>query len=93
MSVSEARAALSEILERVIGGEEVTLTRHGVAVAVIVRPDVLKVRRAEGVFEAAASVHDVLEQGRRGPLGSQPTISRKRAEVLVADVRTSRLGS
>ena len=41
MTVSEARAALPEVLNRVADGEEITITRHGHPVAVIVRPDAL----------------------------------------------------
>jgi prevent-host-death family protein len=49
MTVSEARAALPELLTRVEEGEEVTITRHGRAVAVLVRPDVRRARaRAPG---------------------------------------------
>ena len=47
MSASQARAALPEILDRVTAGEEVTITRHGRAVAIVVRPDALRVRRAD----------------------------------------------
>ncbi len=90
ITVSEARAALPEILERIRNGDEVTLTRHGVPVAVIVRPDALRTRRADHVLAAAASVRDVLEQGRRAELKSRPTISHKRADALVADVRAAR---
>lgn len=46
MTVSEARAALAGVLNRVLDGEEVTITRHGTPVAVVVRPDSLRVRRA-----------------------------------------------
>ena len=42
MTVSEARAALPELLSRVEGGEEITITRHGRTVAVLVRPVTLK---------------------------------------------------
>jgi prevent-host-death family protein len=34
--VSEARAALPEVLDRVGAGEDVTITRHGRPVAVVV---------------------------------------------------------
>jgi prevent-host-death family protein len=34
VTVSEARTTLPDIVERVLAGEEVTLTRHGQAVAV-----------------------------------------------------------
>lgn len=41
MTISEARAALPEVLDRVAEGEEVTITRHGRPVAVVIRPDVI----------------------------------------------------
>jgi plasmid stability protein len=41
MTVSEARAALPDVLDRVAKGEEVTITRHGRPVAVVMRPDVI----------------------------------------------------
>ena len=41
MTVSEARAALPEVLTRVAQGEEITITRHGSPVAVVVRPDIV----------------------------------------------------
>lgn len=39
MTVSEARAALPEVLTRVAQGEEITITRYGSPVAMVVRPD------------------------------------------------------
>lgn len=41
MTISEARAALPEVLDRVAEGEEITITRHGRPVAVVTRPDVV----------------------------------------------------
>jgi len=41
MTISEARAALPEVLTRVAAGEEITITRHGRPVAVVVKPDVV----------------------------------------------------
>jgi prevent-host-death family protein len=41
MTVSEARAALPEVLNRVAEGEEITITRHGRPVAVVVKPDII----------------------------------------------------
>jgi prevent-host-death family protein len=92
MTVSEARAALPEIVERVLSGEEITLTRHGVPVVVIVRPDTLRVRRAEEALAAAGRVRDLLEQARRSPLSDRPTLSEERADALVAAVRAGRSG-
>jgi antitoxin (DNA-binding transcriptional repressor) of toxin-antitoxin stability system len=90
MTVSEARAALAEVVDRVLAGEEFTLTRHGVAVAVIVRPDALRARRADRVLGVSAGVHELLEQGRRTALSDRPTINSERAEELIKDVRAAR---
>jgi antitoxin (DNA-binding transcriptional repressor) of toxin-antitoxin stability system len=92
MTVSEARAALPEVLDRVLAGEEVTLTRHGRPVAVVVRPDLLRVRRADGALAAADSVRSVLEQGRRSRLSARPSLREERADELVAGVSAARSG-
>ena len=48
MTMTEARAALPRLLDRVAAGEEITITRYGKPAAVIVRPDVVYPRaRAE----------------------------------------------
>lgn len=90
MTVSEARAALPQILESVAGGEEVTITRHGKAVAVVVRPDALRVRRADAALEAAARLRELLQTGKKTRLESPPALSEARAEELVAGVRAGR---
>ncbi len=90
MTVSEARAALHELLERVAAGEEVTLSRHGQPVAVVVRPDVLRIRRADGALARAADVRDLLAAARRAPLRSEAGLSAKAADELVAVVRAGR---
>jgi antitoxin (DNA-binding transcriptional repressor) of toxin-antitoxin stability system len=91
LSVSEARAALPTILDRVAAGAEVTITRHGHPVAVIVRPDALRARRADAVMAAARGVQAALETGRRT---ARPAtgLSVQRAEELVAEVRAAREG-
>ena len=92
MSVSEARASLPAIVERVIAGEEVTLTRHGQPVAVLVRPDTLRTRRAGNALVAATGVKEALERGRASRLAPRPALSEERADALVAAVRTARSG-
>jgi len=54
ISVSEARAALRDIPEGVHAGEEVTITRYGEAVAVVLRPDTLRARRGAARRTACA---------------------------------------
>jgi antitoxin (DNA-binding transcriptional repressor) of toxin-antitoxin stability system len=90
MSVSEARAALPMILDRVLAGEEVTITRHGRAVAVVVRPDAIRVRRADRALGEAERLRDLLGRGRRSRLDDVPGVSLERAEALVAEVAASR---
>jgi nucleotide-binding universal stress UspA family protein len=44
LTISEARAALPEVVTRAAEGEEITITRHGAPVAVMVRPDIVWAR-------------------------------------------------
>ena len=90
ISVSEARAALPQLLRRVEEGEEITLTRHGRAVAVLVRPDALRARRAGAALAEAERLHALVEEARDRPLPRRSRISHERAEQLVADVRAGR---
>lgn len=90
VTVSEARAALREVLERVQAGEEVTITRHGQPVAVVVRPDLLRIRKAAGALASAAKVADLLSAGRCSPLPTVSGPSDERAEELVAAVCNAR---
>ncbi|HET8662196.1 MAG TPA: type II toxin-antitoxin system Phd/YefM family antitoxin [Micromonosporaceae bacterium] len=90
LTVSEARAALPEVLNRVEDGEEITITRHGRVVAVIVRPDTLRSRRAERLLAEADEIHQLLADARTKPLTGSGGIPADRAEELVADVRAGR---
>jgi len=90
MTVSEARAALPRVLDRVIAGEEVTITRHGQPVAVIVRPDALRARRADAALAVAATVRAALDRGARADLRAPPTVTEERADALVAEMRSGR---
>jgi antitoxin (DNA-binding transcriptional repressor) of toxin-antitoxin stability system len=90
MSVSEARAALPEILDRVTAGEEVTITRHGSAVAVIVRPDTIRVRRADRALGDAERLRALMDRGRATRLADAPAIGVEWADRLAAEVAASR---
>jgi antitoxin (DNA-binding transcriptional repressor) of toxin-antitoxin stability system len=90
MSVSEARAALPEILDRVTAGEEITITRHGRQIAVVVRPDAIRVRRADRALAEAERLRDLLDRGRSTRLADAPALSTERAEELLAEVASSR---
>lgn len=88
-TVSEARATLPALLSRVEAGEEVTLTRHGRPVAVLVRPDALRSRRAERAMRGAQEVHDLLDAARHEPLPADG-LSPGRADELVRAIRADR---
>jgi prevent-host-death family protein len=89
-SVSEARATLPELLDRVEGGEEVAITRHGKVVAVLIGPERLRVRRAEALYAEAAALHDRIEAARARPLSANVGLSPGRADELVAKIRRDR---
>jgi antitoxin (DNA-binding transcriptional repressor) of toxin-antitoxin stability system len=90
MTVSEARAALPEVLNRVAEGEEITITRHGRPVAVIVRPDILWSRsRAQDVLEQAEQLTEMLREAEKAPL-SRGGISAEYAEEIIAEIREGR---
>ena len=84
-TVTEARATLPDIVERVLNGEEVTLTRHGVAVAVLVHPNRIRAPRVQSVLAEAASLRSLLNEAKGHSLGPGEGISAERAEELVAD--------
>jgi len=90
MSASEARAALPELLNRVEGGEEVTITRHGHPVAVLVRPDSLRARRAGAALDEAARIHSLLAEAAAAPLPEGTGLTEQRAGELIAEIRASR---
>lgn len=88
-TVTEARANLRSILDGVKGGDEVVLTQHGEAVAVIVHPSQLSARRSPAVKAAAAWLHRLEDTSRRRPERGAG-LSALRADQLVAELRERR---
>jgi antitoxin (DNA-binding transcriptional repressor) of toxin-antitoxin stability system len=89
LTVSQARASLPELLTRVEEGEEVTITRHGRPVAVLVRPDVMRAR-AHVVIEDAARIHELVDIAGTAELPTEPGLSAARAEELITAIRAGR---
>jgi antitoxin (DNA-binding transcriptional repressor) of toxin-antitoxin stability system len=90
MTVSEARAALPEVLNRVAAGEEITITRHGQPVAVMVRPDILwSQSRARDVFDQAERLQRLIEDAGTRTVSSGG-LTAEYAEELIADIRAGR---
>ena len=89
LTVTDARAALPAILDQVEAGDEVTITRHGRPIAVVVQPGALRSRRADSALARAADIERRLTRARRSP---RPTagLSQRYADELVADMRNDR---
>lgn len=93
MTLSEARASLPEVLNRVADGEEITITRHGKPAAVVVRPDVLWSRtRAELVLEQAHRLDQLLAAAGAQELPERDGLTEQRAEELIGAIRSGRSG-
>ena len=90
MTASEARAALPDLLTRVEDGEEVTITRHGRPVAVLVRPDALRSRRAQAALDDAARIHELLADAAAATTPAGTGMTTQRAEELIAQIRADR---
>ncbi|WP_348533817.1 type II toxin-antitoxin system Phd/YefM family antitoxin [Homoserinibacter gongjuensis] len=91
INVSQARQTLPAQLDRVAAGEEVSITRHGRVVAVLVRPDVLASRRASAAWDRSAHVAALLETARTQPVRTA-AIDDERAGQLAEAARASRSG-
>jgi antitoxin (DNA-binding transcriptional repressor) of toxin-antitoxin stability system len=89
LTISQARASLPELVTRVEAGEEVTITRHGRAVAVLVRPDVLR-SRADVIIEGAERLHRVLADAATSEVDAEPGLTAERAQQLIEAIRAGR---
>jgi antitoxin (DNA-binding transcriptional repressor) of toxin-antitoxin stability system len=89
LTISQARASLPDLVTRVEAGEEVTITRYGRAVAVLVRPDILR-SRAEVIIEQSGRLHRMLADAATARLADAPGITAERAEELIAAIRAGR---
>jgi prevent-host-death family protein len=88
-SLTEARANLPLLLHRAENGEDITITRHGRPVAVVVGHDRwMKTARYE-VLEEARRLHDHMEELRKRPFSwdSLPVISDYDVEGHIAWLR------
>jgi antitoxin (DNA-binding transcriptional repressor) of toxin-antitoxin stability system len=89
ISASVARQTLPAQLDRVEAGEEVSITRHGRVIAVLVRPDMLRSRRASVAWNTADQIGARLEGARHAPLGAA-SLSEERADELVRNIEADR---
>jgi hypothetical protein len=59
-------------------------------VAVLVRADVLRSRRAGAALADAARIHELLTQGAAADLPEGPGMTDQRAEELIGEIRAGR---
>jgi antitoxin (DNA-binding transcriptional repressor) of toxin-antitoxin stability system len=90
ITATEARAELPDLLSRVEGGEEVTITRHGRPVAVLIRPGALRSRRAGAALDDAERIHQLLSGAAAAALPGSTGLTTARAEELIAEIRAGR---
>jgi len=92
MSATEARARLPEILDRVSRGEEITITRHEMPVAVVVAPNALRHRRAAAAaaIARAEQFRREMDELRHQPLVLTGGLTIERAEELIREIRADR---
>jgi prevent-host-death family protein len=93
MTATEARARLPEILDLVARGEQITITRHSVPVAIVVSPEAFRHRRpaAAAAIARAQELHDELERMRSEPLSElSGAMTEEYAEELIRSIRADR---
>ncbi|WP_435748349.1 type II toxin-antitoxin system Phd/YefM family antitoxin [Microbacterium sp. PMB16] len=89
ISASAARQTFPAQLDRVEAGEEVSITRHGRVVAVLVRPDLLAARRASAAWSEADRIGALLAEAGAEPL-MPLTLTRRRVNELVDSAAADR---
>jgi prevent-host-death family protein len=88
-TASEARAKLPEIIDLVVEGHEVSITRHGKPVVVVINPSALRTRRAAKLFADAEALGRSLDDARHRPL-AEGSMTEEYAEELIAEIRAGR---
>jgi prevent-host-death family protein len=68
VSISDARAMLPALVAEAAAGEDITITRHGQPIAVLVRPQRLRRPEVQKYFDAADHLGEQLEAARHLPL-------------------------
>ncbi|MBS1673586.1 MAG: type II toxin-antitoxin system Phd/YefM family antitoxin [Actinobacteria bacterium] len=90
ISASDARQTLPALLDRVEAGEDLAISRHGRVIAVLVKPERLRSRRAADAWKVADDLGQRLEAARSQPLSVEPALSHEYAEELIDWIRDGR---
>lgn len=90
VTISEARAELPKLIDAVEDGHEVTITRHGRPVAVIMSNQAARRHRTARMDAGVARLQRIFEEARSKPLFEGPGLSVEYAEELVRHIRAER---
>ena len=93
LSLTDARAQLPHLLDRVAAGESFTITRHGANVAVLVAHDAWMKTKTHDVILQARELRRRIEAARGKPLDlSGPPADPADVETVIAELRWSKGG-
>ena len=91
LSLTDARAQLPQLLDRVMAGESFTITRHGANVAVLVGHDTWTKTKTHDVILQARELSARIEVARRKPIDLSGTAADLAdVDATIAELRRSK---
>jgi prevent-host-death family protein len=88
LSLTDARAQLPQLLDRVAAGESFTITRHGSSVAVLVAHDQWMKTKTHDVILQARELGRRLDEARGRPIDwSGPAADPAETDLLIEELR------
>jgi len=90
LTLSEARARLPEVLDKVAAGEEVHITRHGAPVAAVIGHDRWMKTKRQETLAKARELRQRLESVKRRPLEEFVPVTDWDVEAHIAEIREGR---
>jgi prevent-host-death family protein len=91
LSLTDARAQLPQLLDRVAAGESFTITRHGAAVAVLVGHDKWMQTKTHDVILQARELRRRIEGARGKPIDwSGPPADPAETDRIIEELRRSK---
>ena len=90
MPVSKARAELADLIDEVNKGNEVTLTRHGQAVARLVRADPNRTPRTEAAWAAVDALRDRMAKNAAAPFDLAGGMTAAEVDEWVEEIHRDR---
>jgi prevent-host-death family protein len=91
LSLTDARAQLPQLLDRVAAGESFTITRHGADIAVLTGHDAWMKTRTHDVILRARELRGEIDAARGKPLDlSGPTTVPAETDAIIAELQWSK---